>query len=349
MPSGGWTGSVARARLQFCLAALVAARPALAAITFVQAVPQFDTLLGVPVVSSPFSTNPVVGNRIVVIAWSYADNLSGGTPNLSASDSAGNAYTRHVQGCGGSAPDNACAAILSAPVTSTGSSFRVTVTSAPGLEQLEAVAMEYSGVGPVDRTATATGSSGSPTVSTGSASQSTNELVATSMTLLSGPLVYTSIAPGAGYTVRGLQLDSATYQAGEAADRIVTTTGVQSNTWTVAPNSPSPSWWTCITTFASSNPSAEGPDGGATGADGGGDLDAGGPDAGSIGGAAPGSDDGGNVRSRSALGWSCGCSAGGPPGALVALSAAWAISRRRRRSACSARPSHLKRLLRSRT
>ncbi len=161
---------LARARLLSCLGAFAAAPPGEAAIAFVQQVPQFKTTDGGVAKSSPFSLNPLVGNTIVVLTWSYTDNSLSGSTLLSATDTFGNTYTTHVWVAGthvfgGGLNGYYDAAILSAQVVKTDAGFMVRAKSQAGSWQIEAVAMEYSVLGSLDQVGSGSGTSGSPSLS----------------------------------------------------------------------------------------------------------------------------------------------------------------------------------------
>jgi outer membrane protein assembly factor BamB len=208
-------------------------------ISLVQATAKFNTASGTSTTSPAFGSNPVVGNRIIVLAWAYNNT----TPTLTASDNKGNTYTADAQISTGIQN----AAIFSAPVTLTGASFTVTVTSATGASQIEAVAMEYSGLGARDQTGTITGTAASPTVSTAGATADANQLVVSVLGIDQPGVVFTSITPATGWTDRATQLNNSGNTGGEGSDKIVTSTGVQTQTWTTNPASTA--WAAVIATY----------------------------------------------------------------------------------------------------
>lgn len=112
---------------------------------------------GVSSVNATFSSNPVVGNKI--IAWVAMWN-SGSAPTGTVTDSAGNAWTRRVQQSRG----NATVEIWEALVTVTGGSFAVTCTASLGSSEINCIAVEYSGLG--NYSTNATGGSVSNTINT---------------------------------------------------------------------------------------------------------------------------------------------------------------------------------------
>jgi len=210
-------------------------------IAFVQSTGKFNTPSGTSTTSPAFATNPVVGNRIVVLAWSYANP---GPPTLTATDNKGNTYTSDAQATTSGRQN---AAVLSAPVTVTGASFTVTVTSAAAGSQIEAVAIEYSGLGALDQTGINTGTAASPTVSTAGATGDANELVVSVLGIDQPGIVFTSITPAAGWTDRATQLNNSANTGGEGAEKIVLSTGVQTQTWTTNPVSTL--WAAAIATY----------------------------------------------------------------------------------------------------
>ncbi len=194
----------------------------------------FSVDSGASAQSVEFARNPSVGDRMLVLAWGW-DQAGATIPALAASDTAGNTYAVDAEVV--QPTDHASAAILSAPITATGANFKVTVTSAAPTANIEAVALEYSGLGMPDRTGTNSGSSGSPTVSTSGATTTPDELVASAINIVQPASTnFQSIVPTTGFTSRASEWNSSsTEQAGDGSDRIVTTTGVKSNTWTTDP------------------------------------------------------------------------------------------------------------------
>ena len=236
--------------LAFCLVTAIALFPRLAwaAISFVQSTAQLSATSAKSVTSASFGTNPVVGNTIIVVAWTYN---SGGAPTITASDNQGNTYTSVAQQNVAQSPSGfQNAAILQAKVATTGAGFKVTITSAQTGSQIEGVALEYSGIGAVDQTNAVTGTSSTPTVATTASTTSTNELVVSTLGILLPSTTFTSISPAAGYTARSVRLDNVSGTGGEAADKLVAATGVQSNTWSISPSTGSWVWSAVIATFS---------------------------------------------------------------------------------------------------
>ncbi len=219
--------------------ALACPAPARAAITYVQQVrltsgteqDQFE------VTSDPFTTPPASGSTIIVLAWAYGLGVGA---ELSVRDSAGNTYAPDVQKTVDNGTGNSfwSAAIFSAPVKAQADGgFTVTVSmpDSGSNPELEAVAMEYSGVGSVDRTGVGWADSGMPTVRTDQATRSGTELVeALTCLFLSGDPFRLDAGPD--FAERAIQTNNASHQAGQGVDRIVDAAGVQTATWTVTPN-----------------------------------------------------------------------------------------------------------------
>jgi hypothetical protein len=229
----GYCGSVIR-RLLVVLSVFVGlvlvAAPARAQIAFVQSTGLFFTGSASNITAN-FASTPKAGNTIVVMAWTWS---GAGTPTISASDNKGNTYTSNAQvGSGNGSVGWENAAVLSAPVTSTSAGFAVTVRSALSGTQISAVAVEYSGVGSVDQTATAIGTTSTATLSTSAATAVDNELVVSSFGVLYPWLTsFGFLNPSSGYTLRASKLDNLNYTAGAGADNLSNTAGVQKITWT---------------------------------------------------------------------------------------------------------------------
>ena len=201
------------------------ASPAIGAIAVVQSTGLFVNGSGATTTSPAFATAPKVGNRIVVMAWVYG----GGNLTVSVADSNGNTYSSDAQVGDGFAE---AAAVLSAPVTVTSATLKITV-SGSGAAQISAVAVEYSGIGSRDQSATATRLNTTATVATSVATTSANELVVAALGV-DQPYISNlgSITPTVGYTTRGVELDNLNYTAGSGVDQIASSTGIQAVTWT---------------------------------------------------------------------------------------------------------------------
>jgi hypothetical protein len=241
-------GGAWRARA-LSVALLVFAHPAFAQVAFVQSTGLFGNPAGITAASTAFAANPKVGDTIVVLLWTWTQNTA---PATTVSDSAGNTYTSNALAIIHQATWYESAQVFSVPVASTGAGFKVTVNM-PGndnVSQIRAVATEYSGVGAVDKTNAVTGTSATAGVATTTATSYANELVVSAFGINNPADNFTSIAPSSGYTTRAFEYQNSGDTAGGGADKIISTTGMQSNTWTVAPTLAG--WAAVIATFAPS-------------------------------------------------------------------------------------------------
>jgi hypothetical protein len=234
---------------------LLCARPALAQITLVQSTGLFGTAAGTSTTSSTFTANPTVGNTLIVLVWTWTQNAAA---TIHVADTAGNIYTANVQATVVQSAWYESAAVFSTPIAATGSGFQITITTPlnDNLSQIRAVALEYSGVGPVDTTAAASGASATATVATPAPTASANELVVSALGIDNPAVQFSSISPSAGYTTRAVELQNAGETAGAAADWIVSSTGVQSITWTTAQSMSG--WAAVIATFGPGSGSGSG-------------------------------------------------------------------------------------------
>ncbi|HYR14867.1 MAG TPA: DUF6701 domain-containing protein [Mycobacterium sp.] len=234
---------------------LLCARPAHAQITLVQSTGLFGTPAGTSTTSSTFTANPTVGNTLIVLVWTWTQNAAA---TIHVADTAGNIYTANVQATVVQSAWYESAAVFSTPIAATGSGFQITITTPlnDNLSQIRAVALEYSGVGPVDTTAAASGASATATVATPAPTASANELVVSALGIDNPAVQFSSISPSAGYTTRAVELQNAGETAGAAADRIVSSTGVQSITWTTAQSMSG--WAAVIATFGPGSGSGSG-------------------------------------------------------------------------------------------
>ncbi len=217
-----------------------------AQVALVQSSGLFGNPAGITATSPAFSTNPVVGHTIVVLVWTWSENTAA---TINVTDSAGNTYTSVTQATIDQAAWFESAAVFYTQVASTGSGFTVTVTmpNNDSASQSRVVALEYSGIGAVDQYAAATGSSSTASVATPGALSQPNELVVSAMGIDNPADLFNSIAPSAGYTTRGTELQNAGDTAGGAADQIATTAAAQSITWTTNPGLSG--WAAVIATF----------------------------------------------------------------------------------------------------
>lgn len=241
--------STARARRWLALLAastlLLGTLPAWGQISFVQATAQMDQALGASITSSAFATNPTVGNTVIVVAWTWSGNTASAIPTIS--DTAGNSYTTQAQKVTGPNGGWGGIAIYSASVKTAAANYKITLTLPDSYSQINAIAMEYSGVGAVDKTTAVNGTTSTVTVATTAATTSASELVVSGFSLLAPASNYSSITAASGYTQRAVQLVNAGDVAGSEADKIVGATGVQSNTWTG--NGAFSQWAAAIATF----------------------------------------------------------------------------------------------------
>ena len=218
--------------LRGLLAALVlVAQPALAQIARVQSGTLWGTPAGITTTSANFASKPTVGDTLVVLVWTWSNAAAS---NISVSDSSGNAYTAVTTATITQSATYESAAVYTAPITSSNANLKITVQS-PNTDaqtQIQAVAMEYSGLGPVDKLNAVTGTTAAATVATPSATTSPNELVVTAFGVVNPAVKFSAITASAGYTIRGVQYQNAGATAGAGADQIVAAKAVQSNTWT---------------------------------------------------------------------------------------------------------------------
>ena len=253
--TAGATGTAAVRLARTLLAALLfIAHSAVAQVALVQSTGLFETGNGSSVTSPVFATAPKAGDTIVVLAWSEASaTLLGSAPTISVTDSKVNAYTANAQATQNPSLFNSgnAAAVLSARVTATGSNFAVTVNATLNFlatDQISAVAMEYSGVGAVDQSKQATGTSSTATINTAAATSAGQELVVAAIGILSASSSNLgSISPSSGYTLSAAALNNTTMAAGAGATALAATQAVQSTTWTSAVSLTS--WAAAIVTY----------------------------------------------------------------------------------------------------
>ena len=250
------TAGLGTCRLRAALRALITAlllcaSPAFAQIAYVQQTGLFDNASALSVTSNAFTKNPVVGDTIVVMAWTW--NASG-YPTISVSDSSGNTYTQVSQptatGAGGTGYQNA--ALFYAPVTKTGANFTVTVKSAQSASQIDAIAAEFSGVGALDQFNGINGTTATATISTPAATAVAGELVVSTLGIYLPSDQYTTISASAGYTALATELDNLNNSAGGGAYTIAASAGVQSITWSSTGGTFS-NWLGVIATFKPSS------------------------------------------------------------------------------------------------
>ncbi len=210
--------------------------------------------------SATFAASPAIGDTVVIFIWSWGGN-SVSFP-ISASDSYGNVYTTVQQAAtpalsGVNGYNDA--AVLSTIVTATGANFTITAKTArdgtgsswPGLSEIGAVAVEYTGLAGVDKysvTPAATGGVGSPaTLSLGSATSKANELVTAIISIVWPAVDFASITPTGtpnAWVQRGVYTNNANFAAGEMADQVLASSSTPSITWT--PGSTAFQYWTAV-------------------------------------------------------------------------------------------------------
>ena len=229
------------------------ARPASAQIALVQNSGLFGTTAGITTTSPGFAAKPTIGNEIVVLVWTWTEN---NPPALNITDSAGNTYIKVTQGVIDQSAWYESASVFYAQVGTTGSGLKLTINSPgnDGATQIEAVALEYTGLGAPDRSNSATGSAAAASVATTAATSNGNELVVSAFGVDNPASCCTTITASAGYTIEAADYQNSGDTAGAGAQKIVSTTGIQSNTFTVNPALSG--WAAAIATFLPSNATA---------------------------------------------------------------------------------------------
>jgi hypothetical protein len=246
-------------RAVFVLAALLflLVRPAQAQITLVQSSGLFGTPAGTTANSLALPSNPAAGNSILVMVWVWTEYTA---PTVNIVDSAGNTYSTAAQSTimqvynSGRTSINwyESASIFWTSVNATGANFKVTISlpNNDSASQIRGVVMEYSGIGSLDKAGVATGTSATATISTSGATAASNELVVSSLGIDNPASLFSSITPTSGFTVRAVENQNNGDTAGAAADRISSSAGVQSITWTTSPSMSG--WVGAIASFAPS-------------------------------------------------------------------------------------------------
>jgi hypothetical protein len=229
--------------------ALLAAHPAAAQISLTQSAGLAGNNAGTSATSTAFATSPKVGDTIVVPLWTWTENLA---PNIQVTDSAGNTYTAASTNTVIQSNWYENASVYYAPVVKTVTSFTVTVTLSGNDSESQSryVPLDYTGIGAVDQANAVTGTAAAASVSTTAATKYANELVVSSFGVDNPASNFSTITAASGYTIRGVEYQNAGDTAGAGADKIVTTTGVQSDTFTVSPTLTG--WAAAIATFAPS-------------------------------------------------------------------------------------------------
>jgi hypothetical protein len=228
---------------------LLAARPASAQISLTQNAGLAGNNAGTSATSTAFAATPKVGDTIIVPLWTWTENLA---PNIKVTDSAGNTYTAASTNTVIQSNWYESASVYYAPVVKTVASFTVTVTLSGNDSESQSryVPLDYAGVGAVDQANAVTGTAAAASVSTTAATKYANELVVSSFGVDNPADNFSTITAASGYTIRGVENQNSGDTAGAGADKIVTTTGVQSNTFTVSPTLTG--WAAAIATFAPS-------------------------------------------------------------------------------------------------
>ena len=242
-------------RLPWALALLCAAlyaRPASAQIALVQKSGLFGTTAGITTTSPAFGSQPTLGDEIVVLVWTWSEN---NPPSLQITDSAGNTYTQVTQGVIDQSAWFESAGVFYAHVGTTGHGLTLTINSPgnDGATQIEAVALEYSGLGAPDQYNSSTGSSAAASVATTAATSNGNELVVSVFGIDNPASCCNTIAASSGYAIEAVDYQNSGDTAGAGAQQILTTTGIQSTTFTVNPTLSG--WAAAIATFLPANPS----------------------------------------------------------------------------------------------
>jgi len=231
---------------------LLCAMQARGQIASVQSTGLFGTTAGTSVTSPAFSSTPAVGNTLFLLVWTWTETTSA---TIEVSDNAGNSYTAVAHAQFYDSGDNwyETASIYTARVSSakSGTALTIALPNNDGASQIEAVALEYSGVGPVDQSNALTGVTANATVATPAATKYPNELVVSVLGIENPADNFSSIAASSGYTIAAYDTNNSGDTAGAAAVNIATAAAVQSNTWTVNPGMTQ--WAAVIAAFSPSN------------------------------------------------------------------------------------------------
>jgi hypothetical protein len=211
--------------------------------------------------SASFATTPTRGNVVVVSVWSWAGNQLTGDI-ISVSDTCGNVYSTLPQVALGplpGIPGYQDGALLSAVITNACSPFLMTARTARtgagsawnGLSQVEATAVEYSGLAGLDQQRTVTGTTPTATISLGGPTSSPNQLVSALVSIY-WPAVnfvgFTTTGTGT-WTQLGFFPNNSGFPAGQSADQVIATQGTTPTiTWTATSNSMQ-AWAAAIVAF----------------------------------------------------------------------------------------------------
>jgi len=211
-------------------------------------------------VTCSFGSLPTAGNLIVVHCITWNGNNNADWPWNGVTDNQGNVYQLAVKSAKG-ANGGRCAVYYAENIGTPSGTFTVTVWPDPhgGGSYIVAAAVEYSGMSGtllLDKTATNSGSSTTPSTGTTAATTQATEVVAGVMAILAGQASITVGVVSPVFVEECEELSFA-YMPGEGDDRIVTSTGTQSCSWTCATTG---EWVACIATFKSTGTPA-GPSG----------------------------------------------------------------------------------------
>jgi len=231
---------------------LLCTTPARAQIASVQTTGLFGTTAGTSVTSPGFASRPTVGNTLILLVWTWTETTKA---TLKVSDNAGNTYTEVSQAQFYDSGDNwyETASVYAAPITATtsGAALTIALPNNDGASQIEAVALEYSGIGAVDQANALTGVTANATVATAAATKYPNELVVSVLGIENPADDFSSISASSGFTIVAYDNNNSGDTAGAGAVEIASTEAVQSNTWTVNPAMTQ--WAAVIATFGPSN------------------------------------------------------------------------------------------------
>jgi hypothetical protein len=194
--------------------------------------------------TAAFPGNTTSGNLIIVLAWGWRSAAAFAMTTGAVSDNINGSYGASVISSGAQA--NVTTHIF-AFANITGGATTITVNPDSTANYFGWYAAEYSGMattGVVDVTK-ANNAASSATMTTGAsaATAQNDELVISVGSTVSDP---TSITVQGSYVQEIEELDGASFQAGEGDSLILTTTGAQTCTWDLVPNS---AYTCCLATF----------------------------------------------------------------------------------------------------
>jgi len=233
---------------------LLISAPAKAAIVKVQTLTFTAQGNGTSTTAS-FPATPAVGDTIVVYVWSWGGNSVPGSA-ITVTDNFANTYTSlpQISTSGNGNIGYQDAAVLSTIVTASGSAFAITATTARNgggyASQIDAVAIEYSGLAGVDLKNAVTGTSATASISLGGTTAYNNEVVAAIVSVLGPAVNFNSITPsGTGtWTTEGVYTNNSGFAAGQMSDQTFTTAVDPTITWTAGSSSFN-AWAAAIVSF----------------------------------------------------------------------------------------------------